>query len=215
MGNRAIIKAEGNDNKAVYLHWNGGRDSVEAFLKYCELRGFRGFDDPYGMARFCQVVGNFFGPDGLSLGIMDCAESHGDNGVYIVRGWEIVGREDHDHNEQKEYEMNEMLIAIDESQPQKHQLGEFLKVDEVDIKDVKVGDLVFIMGFRGNYEKHEVVGIGEDIMVNGRNVKGLPYVEIYGVEGSYHLNINNYIRDNKVRIGKNTPDNTIQFKLPE
>ena len=31
MGNRAIIKAKGNDNKAVYLHWNGGRDSVEAF----------------------------------------------------------------------------------------------------------------------------------------------------------------------------------------
>jgi hypothetical protein len=37
MGNRAVI----TDNKqriGIYLHWNGGRDSVEAFLKYCELR---------------------------------------------------------------------------------------------------------------------------------------------------------------------------------
>jgi len=56
MGNRALIKAKDNTNKAVYLHWNGGRDSVEVFLKYCELRKFRGFDDDYGMARFCQIV---------------------------------------------------------------------------------------------------------------------------------------------------------------
>ena len=33
MGNSAIIKAKNNDNKGVYLHWNGGRDSVEALLK--------------------------------------------------------------------------------------------------------------------------------------------------------------------------------------
>ena len=55
MGNRAIIKPEGK-NIGVYLHWNGGIDSVTAFLKYCELRGFRAFDDAYGMARFCQIV---------------------------------------------------------------------------------------------------------------------------------------------------------------
>lgn len=67
MGNRAIVKPEGKD-VGVYLHWNGGIDSVTAFLKYCELKQHRGFDDEYGMARFCQVVGNFFGGN-LSLGI--------------------------------------------------------------------------------------------------------------------------------------------------
>ena len=60
MGNRAIVKPEGKDI-GVYLHWNGGIDSVTAFLKYCELKEHRGFDDSYGMARFCQVVGNLFG----------------------------------------------------------------------------------------------------------------------------------------------------------
>ena len=67
MGNRSIIKPK-DKNIGVYLHWNGGIDSVTAFLKYCELRRFRSLDDTYGMARFCQVVGNFFGGS-LSIGI--------------------------------------------------------------------------------------------------------------------------------------------------
>ena len=37
MGNRAVITTRSKDI-GVYLHWNGGRDSVEAFLKYCELK---------------------------------------------------------------------------------------------------------------------------------------------------------------------------------
>lgn len=48
MGNRAIITTKKRD-LGVYLHWNGGRDSVGAFLEYCELRGFRAPDgDTYG-----------------------------------------------------------------------------------------------------------------------------------------------------------------------
>ena len=43
MGNRAVITTEGRD-LSLYLHWNGGRDSVEAFLRYCDLRGFRAPD---------------------------------------------------------------------------------------------------------------------------------------------------------------------------
>ena len=37
MGNRAVITTKENmDNNGIgiYLHWNGGRDSVRAFLKY-------------------------------------------------------------------------------------------------------------------------------------------------------------------------------------
>ena len=53
MGNRAVITTQeyitNPDAIGVYLHWNGGRDSVEAFLKYCDLRGFRPPDsDEYG-----------------------------------------------------------------------------------------------------------------------------------------------------------------------
>lgn len=129
MGNRAILKAKGNDNKAVYLHWNGGRGSIEAFLKYCDLRGFRGFEDDYGMARFCQVVGNFFGADGLSLGVTDYIDSQGDNGVYVIEGWEIVGRIDADFpdGEHQAQDIKDMLVYIDKAQPEKQQLGEQLE----------------------------------------------------------------------------------------
>ena len=48
MGNRAVITTRkagvnpaNSDATGVYLHWNGGRDSVEAFLAYCKLKQFR------------------------------------------------------------------------------------------------------------------------------------------------------------------------------
>ena len=201
MGNRAIIKAEGNNNKAVYLHWNGGRDSVEGFLKYCELKGFRSFEDDYGMARFCQTVGNFLG-GGLSLGIMDSVGSPGDNGVYVVRGWEIVGREDYSGPEQQEHSLIDMLIAIDAAQPDREQLGEdFFDAEEIEVKDLKIGDEVFRLNTLENkIEKFTVVGIGEDKSVNGRNVLGIPYVNKYINQGDYSNNCNNYLREGKIRV---------------
>lgn len=86
MGNRAVIKFVGQ-KCGIYLHWNGGRDSVEPFLAYCKLKGYR--SDEYGVARFAQVVGNWFG-GGLSLGIINTAHKPdridcGDNGVYYVK----------------------------------------------------------------------------------------------------------------------------------
>lgn len=127
MGNRAVITTSNNSNEiGVYLHWNGGRDSVQAFLKYCKLKGYRPPEyDDYGWARLCQVIGNFFGGS-TSIGIntcrcLDC--NNGDNGVYIIKGWEIVGRKYFEGNEQSGYDLQEMVIAIDEEQPVKEQLG--------------------------------------------------------------------------------------------
>lgn len=203
MGNRAIVKPEGR-NIGVYLHWNGGVDSVTAFLKYCELKGYRSFsDDSYGIARFCQVVGNFFG-GGLSLGIeTDIYETEEaaewiDNGIYVVKDWEIVRRIG-GYASREGYDLNEMLHEIDIKQPLTERLGEFLDAVETDISDIKVGDIVFVSGYNGNYEKHKVVGIGEDKIVNGRNVKGIPYIDKWGDEPSN--NPNNYLRD-PVRVLK-------------
>lgn len=93
MGNRAILKPI-NSRISVYLHWNGGIDSVTAFLKYCELKQYSPFGgkgaDGYGIARFCQVVGNFFGGTS-SLGIIPSWETEKDaegldNGIYIIDG---------------------------------------------------------------------------------------------------------------------------------
>ena len=198
MGNRAVIKPVGK-NIGVYLHWNGGIDSVTAFLKYCELKGFRSFDDAYGMARFCQVVGNFFG-GGLSVGIetdVSISKEYAewlDNGIYVVKDWDIV-----EHLYSKEsregYDLNQMLKEIDKKQPPTERLYDFLDAEEVNALDLKVGDLVFMHDYNGNYEKHKVVGIGEDQFVNGQNVLGIPYVDKWY---SGPKNPNNYLRG-KVR----------------
>ena len=61
MGNRAIIKGK-NQALGVYVHWNGGYDSVNVFCTYCKLKGYRSPEtDSYGIARLAQVIGNFFG----------------------------------------------------------------------------------------------------------------------------------------------------------
>ena len=130
MGNRAVITTRENfenNGVGIYVHWNGGRDSVEGFLKYCELRQFKEPDgDNYGWARLTQVIANFMGADGLSVGIDTVNHldlDNGDNGVYIIKGWEIVDRE-YAYREQAEYDLIDMVIAIDEAQPANQQLGE-------------------------------------------------------------------------------------------
>ena len=141
MGNRAVITTRENfDNNGVgvYLHWNGGKDSVEGFLKYCKMKGYRTpSSDNYGWARLCQVIGNFFGGTN-SVGIdtvdnLDC--DNWDNGVYIIEDWDIVGREYFTGEEQEDYDLKEMIMDINEKQPEREKLteefiDEFLKKGE-------------------------------------------------------------------------------------
>jgi len=99
MGNRAVL-AIGSEQSAkfgIYLHWNGGRPSVEGLLDATrELMKDRGPDAIYGPARLVQVIGNFMGGT-LSLGLgaldeLDC--DNGDNGVYYIdpESLQIIGR---------------------------------------------------------------------------------------------------------------------------
>ena len=125
MGNRGVITTRKKD-LGVYLHWNGGRDSVQAFLKYCELRNFRPpEEDGYGWARLCQVIGNYFGGS-LSLGL-DVFENldydNGDNGAHIIEDWKIVGREFFSGPEQDRYHLLDLLQAINAKQPKEDQLS--------------------------------------------------------------------------------------------
>lgn len=102
MGNRGnVIFTSGEAiSPNVYLHWNGGPESIYAFLEELDRRGVRA-DADYEAARFVQIVGEFFASDdpdsGLSLGITSAplpdidAESLGtvhtdpsDNGFYVV-----------------------------------------------------------------------------------------------------------------------------------
>ena len=200
MGNRAVITTE-SKKIGLYLHWNGGRDSVQAFLKYCELQGFRPPEnDCYGWARLSQIISNFFGGT-LSIGIDEYYKldtDNYDNGVYIIKDWQIIGREYFEGLEQNEYSLDLMLIAIDKKQPKHMQLGDFLDAEEVDVKDIKINDIVFMYDY-DTYSKYKVEGFGEDKMVNGTNVKGIPYVNKYLNDNSYSNNINNYILTPTIR----------------
>ena len=209
MGNRAVITTEYgfvHNGIGIYLHWNGGRASVEAFLKYCELRGFRSPDkDCYGWARLAQVIGNFFG-GGLSVGIdkvqnLDC-KNH-DNGVYLIRDWKIVGRRYFSGPEQNDYDLKEMVISIDKAQPESEQIGsDFFNATVMKREDLAVGMRVFVRHpYSEKYETCTVVGFGKDMMVNGTNVKGLPRVNLYDSDACPgERNINNYLQEDEYPV---------------
>lgn len=198
MSNSAFIttKEEWKKDKmiCVYLHWNGGRDSVEAFLKYCKLKEYRPPEtDDYGWARLCQVIGNFFGGS-TSVGINYWSKDgiQADNGIYLIENWEIVDRIDAPAFEQKEYKLSEMLIAINDEQPAKEQLPkEVLSNNPVQPGELSVGDVIYRSGFDGSYNEEKVIGIAPCGLVrNGRSVSNRPYTDHYsnGMD-----NINNYI----------------------
>jgi hypothetical protein len=99
MGNRAVITTHPYSvkNVGIYVQWNGGRDSIEGFLKACKELGYcrPGANTAYAMARLTQVIATYFGGS-LSIGLGTVRElggAHCDNGTYVIGGdWEIVER---------------------------------------------------------------------------------------------------------------------------
>ena len=126
MGNRAVLvwkDKDGNydDNSiGVYLHWNGGRDSVEAFLAYCEMCGYESpTEDPIGYERFVEVVRGFFGSSRTTVETAPISQldtDNYDNGMYVCRGWDIVDRKYLRGKEQLCYGFRDMLYAINNGQ---------------------------------------------------------------------------------------------------
>lgn len=105
MGNRAVIGFE-NTETAIYVHWNGGLESVLAFLKAAKDLGIRNcaYDAPYCIARTTQMIANFFG-DTTSIGVAPLKDFEDwalDNGIFIVNGeWEIIERKNAHGHEKK------------------------------------------------------------------------------------------------------------------
>lgn len=216
MGNRAVITTKKNfenNGVGVYIHWNGGYDSVSAFLKYCELKGYRTPDtDSYGFARLCQVIGNFFGGT-TSIGIdvvnkLDC--DNYDNGVYIIEGWKIIDRKYNRYAEQMNYDIEDMLMEIDKAQPKEEQLGEYLTAKEVAVEDLKIGDVVLLKNYDEKIEKYHIMGFGDCKIVNGTNVGNKPFVDKYGDYFNYDNNINNYIFTKTVKVVEEEKQDTTE-----
>ena len=106
MGNRAVIAyipsheevptdleaASDAGIVGLYLHWNGGPESIQAFLTAAKRYGVR--PDDYGLARLTQIIGNYLGGT-LSMGIgpiKSLDTDNFDNGTYLVKDWQVVGR---------------------------------------------------------------------------------------------------------------------------
>jgi len=92
----------------IYMHWNGGRDSVEAFLSLAKLMRLDGDSDDAMERLAALIAAGLEIPKGRTVyleeyGMAD--KDNGDNGVYIINGqWEITGRkykvrcEQHSHD---------------------------------------------------------------------------------------------------------------------
>ena len=101
MGNRAVISFQDEfykkeDSPSIYLHWQGGRDSIEAFLDASKRLGIRGDDSTYCMARLTQIISNWLGGGQTGIGIgcySNLDTDNGDNGTYWIKNFEIVDRE--------------------------------------------------------------------------------------------------------------------------
>lgn len=94
--------------RAIYQHWNGGRDSIEPLLKVAKLLG-GGFD------KLCEISSKVF--DGEEINYeeadnddLDCL----DNGVYIINeDLEIIGREGLRYErEQRAHNLLDMVLFI-------------------------------------------------------------------------------------------------------
>lgn len=100
MGNRAVISmaCEGIPKEyspSIYVHWNGGRNSIETFLKVATKLKIRP-EPTYAMARLCQIISNFFGgTHSIGMGVYSQLDTDNyDNGVYWINTkFEIIDRE--------------------------------------------------------------------------------------------------------------------------
>lgn len=93
MGNRAFVAfTDRNQSKprvGIYLHWNGGPETVYAIVDVLKERGCLNHSAGYTTARFAHLACHLLDGDGLSVGIdtfttpMQCANCADDNGLYI------------------------------------------------------------------------------------------------------------------------------------
>ena len=119
MGNRAVITIKDDylkkeDWPSIYLHWNGGLDTVQPMLDVAKEYRIR-CESLYGTARLAQLFANYFGGT-LSIGVgpyKDQDVDNYDNGVYIIGdNWQIVEREYNRNPEQQHHDYDEMVESI-------------------------------------------------------------------------------------------------------
>ena len=107
MGNRAVLTHYSSNNApCIYLHWNGGRDSVAAFLHAARYLGLPPPTTERAWDLFAKILAKHFfgGKVGMTIyreKFGEADKDNWDNGVYYIdRDWRICGREFNRHQEQ-------------------------------------------------------------------------------------------------------------------
>jgi len=101
MGNRAVVSFGTTPSaKAVYLHWNGGRASVEGFLRACALLHL-----PPTAESLYEVAKGFLGSSCYLETVGTSDRDNYDNGWYVLEWgeWRV-----------KERKFNRLSEEIDE-----------------------------------------------------------------------------------------------------
>ncbi len=99
MGNRAVISFQDSSENTldtsqvgIYLHWNGGLESIEGF---CKAATDLNISEP---ARFIQMLGNWFGGNqSVYVDVISRLDyDNYDNGAYVLSKasgeWKVVRR---------------------------------------------------------------------------------------------------------------------------
>lgn len=76
-------------------------------------------EDPVGFKRFAKVVSGFFGSSPTTIETAPISQldtDNYDNGMYICRGWDIIGRKYLRGEEQLRYGFRDMLYTINSGQ---------------------------------------------------------------------------------------------------
>lgn len=101
MGNRGVITPSMQPSApSIYLHWNGGRASVEAFLEAARRLGLRRLaEDPTAdMDRLAELIARhyFGGAVGFTVyrqKLENADTSNMDNGTFVIdRGLRVIHR---------------------------------------------------------------------------------------------------------------------------
>lgn len=165
MGNRAVITTLENE-KGIYIHWNGGRDSVEPILWYCKNLMPKTQFAKTELERIAFVMDLLgLNPEIDEMRKLDC--DNYDNGVYITDGYKIIARAYMHGKEQDAYNFTEFVMHINENMPKQWQRNEdyILKTMSAEFPEYSYG------GKTDATEFHARQNIGDEVLYEGEFVK--------------------------------------------
>jgi len=118
MGNRAVItQSTASNAPCIYLHWNGGADSVKGFLAVAKTFDISGSPTEQMDILAELLAKHFFKCKvGLTVYRQEYGRSdtdNGDNGVYVVNSkWDLIDRIHAPYTEQHEWDSKEIAQEI-------------------------------------------------------------------------------------------------------